>query len=384
MICRECGARIDDDAVECKFCGALYGNSEKETQPEENVVDETLVQDGEKDEIDELFDENEEKRRVQLEKIRTEKQNQLEEIEKRRKDRKRSKRRNILLIALLVILLGAAVAAGVYYMSPGFNGDGDGDVVIVTQTPTTAPEETEVPVLTPIPDETEAPTEEPEPVEDDTNTVNSAYATPKPVYEAVPQKTAKPSVPVKPAATAKPTAKPKTSKLTSAVITGAEVIKDNGQNYMSFIYNGKWYYAKVSANTTTSSVAWKTMTMTGYSNGETYKGVPVYTVTNLTRNSESTNTSTAVNGYILPNSSSVLVTEADLAGKSAYQLRLARNEIYARHGRKFSSATLQNYFNSCSWYSVNANYNYSNDNANLNSIEQANVKFIKVYESKVQ
>lgn len=382
MICRECGARIDDDAVECKFCGALYGNLDEETQPEENVVDEALVQDGEKDEIDELFDENEEKRRVQMEKIRSEKQNQLEEIEKRRKDRKRSKRRNILLIALLVILLGAAVTAGVYYVSPAFDGYDDDDVVIVTQNPTTVPEESEVPVLTPIPDATDEPTEEP--VADDTNSVNSAYATPKPAYDAVPQKTAKPSVSTEAASTVKPTTKPKTAKLTSAVITGAEVIKDNGQNYMSFIYNGKWYYAKVSANTTTSSVAWKTMTMTGYSNGETYKGVPVYTVTSLTRNSESTGAATAVSGYILPNSSSVLVTEADLAGKSAYQLRLARNEIYARHGRKFSSSTLQNYFNSCSWYSVNANYNYSNDNANLNSIEQANVKFIKNYEAKVQ
>ncbi|WP_026660603.1 YARHG domain-containing protein [Butyrivibrio sp. AC2005] len=35
---------------------------------------------------------------------------------------------------------------------------------------------------------------------------------------------------------------------------------------------------------------------------------------------------------------------------SSSDLRIARNEIYARHGRMFSSSDLQNYFNSKSWY----------------------------------
>jgi YARHG domain len=40
----------------------------------------------------------------------------------------------------------------------------------------------------------------------------------------------------------------------------------------------------------------------------------------------------------------------DLAGKTAHELILMRNEIYARHGRRFNSADLQAYFGSQSWY----------------------------------
>ncbi len=48
--------------------------------------------------------------------------------------------------------------------------------------------------------------------------------------------------------------------------------------------------------------------------------------------------------YILPASGQARLTSADLAGLSAAQLRLARNEIYARHGRRFANADLQTYF----------------------------------------
>ena len=44
------------------------------------------------------------------------------------------------------------------------------------------------------------------------------------------------------------------------------------------------------------------------------------------------------------------VTEADLSGKSAWNLDIMRNEIFARHGRRFRSRELQNYFNQQSWY----------------------------------
>jgi hypothetical protein len=44
------------------------------------------------------------------------------------------------------------------------------------------------------------------------------------------------------------------------------------------------------------------------------------------------------------------LTEADLAGKSVQDLDLMRNEIYARHGRRFARADLQAYFDSQSWY----------------------------------
>lgn len=54
--------------------------------------------------------------------------------------------------------------------------------------------------------------------------------------------------------------------------------------------------------------------------------------------------------YILPNSSTELITEDDLEGFTAEQCKIARNEIYARHGRKFNDEELQAYFDSKDWY----------------------------------
>jgi serine/threonine protein kinase len=45
-----------------------------------------------------------------------------------------------------------------------------------------------------------------------------------------------------------------------------------------------------------------------------------------------------------------LVTAEDLKGKSAWDLELMRNEIYARHGLTFRRPELQQYFASKSWY----------------------------------
>ena len=56
------------------------------------------------------------------------------------------------------------------------------------------------------------------------------------------------------------------------------------------------------------------------------------------------------NEYIFPNSSAAALQESDLLNLSAKQLRIAKNEIYARHGRLFADAELQSYFNGCSWY----------------------------------
>ena len=54
--------------------------------------------------------------------------------------------------------------------------------------------------------------------------------------------------------------------------------------------------------------------------------------------------------YIFPNSDSEYLKKSDLKGMSKYEINLAKNELYARHGRKFKSKELQEYFNSKSWY----------------------------------
>lgn len=87
-------------------------------------------------------------------------------------------------------------------------------------------------------------------------------------------------------------------------------------------------------------------------------------------------------GYILPESNTKNYTKSELSSLSKSDLRLARNEIYARHGRKFNDKSLQDYFNGRSWYSgtVDPATFDANINSYLNSYELANLKLIKELE----
>lgn len=69
-----------------------------------------------------------------------------------------------------------------------------------------------------------------------------------------------------------------------------------------------------------------------------------------------------------------LLTESDLYGKTKQQLRIMRNEIYARHGRKFKSQDLQDYFSAQDWYTP------LYDEVKLNEVEKKNVAFIQRHE----
>lgn len=84
-------------------------------------------------------------------------------------------------------------------------------------------------------------------------------------------------------------------------------------------------------------------------------------------------------GYIFSDSSDRLLTDADIQGLSAWELKVARNEIYARHGRKFNSEELQNYFDSRDWYQGTVAPGDFTD-AMLSEIELANVRFLKAAE----
>ncbi|MEW6125662.1 MAG: protein kinase [Acidobacteriota bacterium] len=58
------------------------------------------------------------------------------------------------------------------------------------------------------------------------------------------------------------------------------------------------------------------------------------------------------------------LNSADIEGISAPKLRLLRNTVYARHGRRFESADLQKYFNSKDWYEPRDDYQDSRLTAN--------------------
>lgn len=79
--------------------------------------------------------------------------------------------------------------------------------------------------------------------------------------------------------------------------------------------------------------------------------------------------------FVLPQSSVQPLSPAAIAGLDKAQLRLARNEIYARHGRIFKSPDLAAHFAQFAWYRPVA------DEVALNSVEQANVDLLQQAEA---
>lgn len=86
--------------------------------------------------------------------------------------------------------------------------------------------------------------------------------------------------------------------------------------------------------------------------------------------------------YVLPDSDTKLLTDADVAGLSAYDLYLARNEIFARHGRMFENEDLKAYFESKDWYNgtISPQEFDADITSRLSDVEQANIEMIKKYE----
>lgn len=80
--------------------------------------------------------------------------------------------------------------------------------------------------------------------------------------------------------------------------------------------------------------------------------------------------------YILPDSASVRLTDKDIEKLSLRELNYAKNEIYARRGRRFDSPELRNYFESKSWYKGTIDPGDFSDNM-LSEVEKANVTLIK-------
>ena len=84
--------------------------------------------------------------------------------------------------------------------------------------------------------------------------------------------------------------------------------------------------------------------------------------------------------YIIPESSSRKLTRKDVKGKSARQLRIARNEIYARHGRLFVDQELQDYFDSKDWYFGYIEPEDFVETEELSKLERRNALFIRKFE----
>jgi hypothetical protein len=89
---------------------------------------------------------------------------------------------------------------------------------------------------------------------------------------------------------------------------------------------------------------------------------------------------TAISIGDMDNFQNTLLTEEKLKGLSILELRILREEFYARHGKKFDAPGIRDYFNWRDWYKPAKNQSA----IKLNKIEQQNVDLITAYESKIR
>lgn len=76
----------------------------------------------------------------------------------------------------------------------------------------------------------------------------------------------------------------------------------------------------------------------------------------------------------------VVLKDTDLASLSKSELRILRNMIYAKHGYKFKSQDLFDFFSKFEWYKPR----YSNVDAMLSVVDLENIKLIQRYENIVK
>jgi hypothetical protein len=81
-------------------------------------------------------------------------------------------------------------------------------------------------------------------------------------------------------------------------------------------------------------------------------------------------------GFIFPDSSERRLTRDELRGLSVKELRIARNEIFARNGRFFQSDDLTQHFRQYSWYQPHS------WEVSLNTTENYNVELIQAEERR--
>jgi len=85
-------------------------------------------------------------------------------------------------------------------------------------------------------------------------------------------------------------------------------------------------------------------------------------------------------GFVIPGSDTRIISESELYHLTPWELKVARNEIYARHGREFVHHDMVCYFAKQSWYRINPNFKESD----LSRIENKNVAIILNYEEEIK
>ncbi len=89
---------------------------------------------------------------------------------------------------------------------------------------------------------------------------------------------------------------------------------------------------------------------------------------------------TAISVGDMENFQNVLLTEDKLAGLSLLELRVIREEFWARRGKKFDAPGIRQYFDWRDWYKPAKNQKL----IKLNATEQENVDLIEAYEARLR
>lgn len=82
--------------------------------------------------------------------------------------------------------------------------------------------------------------------------------------------------------------------------------------------------------------------------------------------------------YFFHDSDSRYLTDQEVSVLSQEELRIAKNEIYARHGRIFTSDDLKEYFGAKSWYEGTVLPDQFDESV-FNPVEKANIQLIQSY-----
>ncbi|MDO4344770.1 MAG: YARHG domain-containing protein, partial [Eubacteriales bacterium] len=139
------------------------------------------------------------------------------------------------------------------------------------------------------------------------------------------------------------------------------------------------------------------VTVTGYTDNGwiqvSYNGQTGYVAGNYlswdrptvsTGSSGSSNSGAWDDSYIMSDINSRYVSESELNGWSSENLAILRNEIFARHGRIFTTQKWSNYFAQKTWYvpTYDPSYFDSNMSSFLNEYERANLDVILKVEAQ--
>ncbi len=79
---------------------------------------------------------------------------------------------------------------------------------------------------------------------------------------------------------------------------------------------------------------------------------------------------------IYPEGSTRYINENDLSGLDSWDLKVFRNEIFARHGYIFTTQNMIDYFREQKWYRPRR----KDVKSLLSAVEKENIQFIKSYE----